>query len=213
MVNNKLLKTGGIYRLIYTTWKTQERPISFILYSGPSKIHALNINSKTMSILDIKKFAFFIKKMKAIKGVEKYTGRILYNILKKYFPDVIRKTYRTYVQSHVIGFSLVSTGIISPDLFTEYEKSYYNKLIYEQSKYDITLRTLNYDTKTGYTPPKKPNIYNPQPEVKITTAKENINNIIKPELPVKLEKIENKEPNLPGNQGKQNDFFSIYDED
>jgi hypothetical protein len=145
MVNNKLLKTGGIYRLIYTSWKSQERPISFIIYSGPFKIHALNINSKKLSILDIKKFAFFIKKMKAIKGVEKYTGRVLYSILKKYFPDIVRKTYRTYTPSHVLGFSLVSTGIISPDLYTEYEKSYFNKFIYEQSKYDIALRTLKKD--------------------------------------------------------------------
>ena len=213
MVNNKLLKTGGIYRLIYTSWKTQERPISFIIYSGPTKIHALNVNSKEMSITDIKKFALFIKKMKAINGVEKYTGRILYNILKKYFPDIVRKTYRTYMKSKLIGFSLVSTGIISPDLYTEYEKSYYNKFIYEQSKFDIALRTLNYDTKTGYTPPKKPNIYNPQPEPKIITEKENIRNIIKPELEVKKESVENENPILPGNQGKQNDFFSIYDED
>jgi hypothetical protein len=212
MVNNKLLKTGGIYRLIYTTWKSQERPISFIIYSGPFKIHALNINSKKLSILDIKKFAFFIKKMKAIKGVEKYTGRVLYSILKKYFPDIVRKTYRTYTPSHVLGFSLVSTGIISPDLYTEYEKSYFNKFIYEQSKYDIALRTLNSDSKTGYVPPKKPNIYNPQPEVKIVTQKENINNIIKPELKIEKE-IETKEPILPSNQGKNTDFFSIYDED
>ena len=59
---------------------------------------------------------------------------------------------------------------------------------------------------------KKPNIYNPQPEVKIITQKENINNIIKPELKIEKE-IETKEPILPSNQGKNTDFFSIYDED
>jgi hypothetical protein len=212
MVKNNLLRTGGIYRIIYSSWKTQERPISFILYSGPSKIHALNINAKSMSILDIRKFTVFIKRMKNIKGIEKYTGRILYRILKKYFPDIIKKTYRTYRTSNVLGFSLVSTGIIPPSFYTEYEKSYYNKFIYDQSKYDLLLRTFNYESKTGYTPPKKPNIYNPQSEVKII----NENKIIKEIQPVVKETKEEKEtiePILPSNQGKQNDFFSIYDED
>jgi hypothetical protein len=203
MIKNKLLRTGGVYRIIYTTWKTQERPISFILYSGPSKIHALNINSKTMSILDIRKFIVFVNRMKKINGVEKYTGRVLYSILKRYFPDIIRKTYRTYNTSNVLGFSLVSTGIIPSQFYTDYEKNYYNKFIYNQSQFDTLLKTFNYESKTKYTPPSKPTLYNPQEEIKVKLEGER-NSIAKKE-----------ERNLitPSNQGKQNDFFSIYDED
>jgi hypothetical protein len=203
MIKNKLLRTGGVYRIIYTTWKTQERPISFILYSGPSKIHALNINAKNMSILDVRKFVTFVKRMKNIKGVEKYTGRVLFSILKKYFPDIIKKTYRTYNTSNVLGFSLVSTGIIPAQFYTDYEKNYYNKFIYNQSQFDTLLKTFNYESKTKYTPPPKPTLYNPQEEIKVKLEGER-NSIAKKE-----------ERNLitPSNQGKQNDFFSIYDED
>ena len=203
MIKNKLLRTGGVYRLIYRTWKTQEKPISFILYGGVTKIHALNINSKSMSILDIRKFVTFIKRMKGIKGVEKYTGRVLYSILKKYFPDIVRKTYRTYSTSNVLGFSLVSTGIIDPSIYTEYEKSYFNKFIYNQSQFDTLLRTFNYESKTKYTPPAKPNIYNPQEEIKVT-VEHNRKQMIEEDL---------DEPLNPSLQGKDNDFFSIYDED
>lgn len=203
MIKNKLLRTGGVYRLIYRTWKTQEKPISFILYGGVTKIHALNINSKSMSILDIRKFVTFIKRMKGIKGVEKYTGRVLYSILKKYFPDIVRKTYRTYSTSNVLGFSLVSTGIIDPSIYTEYEKSYFNKFIYNQSQFDTLLRTFNYESKTKYTPPAKPNIYNPQEEIKVT-VEHNRKQMIEEDL---------DEPMNPSLQGKDNDFFSIYDED
>ena len=189
--------------MIYRTWKTQERPVSFILYSGPAKIHALNINSKSMSILDIRKFVTFVKRMKAIKGVEKYTGRILYSILKKYFPDIIRKTYRTYATSNVLGFSLVSTGIIDPSLYTDYEKSYFNKFIYGQSQFDTLLKTFNYESNTKYTPPAKPNIYNPQEEIKVK-VENNRKQMVEENL---------DEPMNPITQGKDNDFFSIYDED
>jgi hypothetical protein len=211
MVKNNLLRTGGIYRLIYTTWKSQERPISFILYSGPTKIHALNINAKSMSVLDIRKFVIFVKRMKSLKGIEKYTGRILYRILKRYFPDIIKKTYRTYLPSNVLGFSLVSTGIIPIELYTEYEKSHFNKFIYEQSKYDSLLRTFNFESKTGYVPPKKPNIYNPQTNITLKNESE-VKNNLKPVLPISNEDNTNA-PILPGNQNKKSDFFSIYDED
>lgn len=189
--------------MIYRTWKTQERPISFILYSGPNKIHALNINSKSMSILEIRKFVTFVKRMKTIKGVEKYTGRVLYAILKKYFPDIIRKTYRTYVTSNVLGFSLVNTGIVPPDIYTEYEKSYFNKLIYNQSQFDPLLRNFNNESRTKYTPPAKPALYNPQEEIKVR-VEDNRKRMIEPD---------SDEPMNPIVQGKENDFFSIYDED
>lgn len=203
MIKNKLLRTGGIYRIIYTTWKTQERPISFILYSGPNKIHALNINAKSMSILDIRKFVIFVNRMKKIKGVEKYNGRILYSILRKYFPDIIRKTYRTYTTSNVLGFSLVSTGIIPSQFYTEYEKNYYNKFIYNQSQFDTLLKVFNLESKTKYTPPPKPTLYNPQDQIKVKLESERkpIINDQKGDLIV------------PSNQNKETDFFSIYDED
>jgi hypothetical protein len=203
MIKNKLLRTGGIYRIIYTTWKTQERPISFVLYSGPSKIHALNINAKNMSILDIRKFVTFVKRMKNIKGVEKYTGRVLYSILRKYFPDIIRKTYRTYSTSNVLGFSLVSTGIIPPQFYTDYERSYYNKFIYNQAQFDTLLKVFNFESKTKYTPPPKPTLYNPQQEIKVKLESER-----KPII-----EDQKRELIVPSNQGKENDFFSIYDED
>jgi hypothetical protein len=203
MIKNKLLRTGGIYRIIYTTWKTQERPISFILYSGPTKIHALNINAKGMSMLDIRRFVTFVKRLKNINGVERYTGRVLYAILRKYFPDIIRKTYRTYTTSRVLGFALVSTGIIPPQFYTDYEKNYYNKFIYNQAQFDVILKTFNYESNTKYTPPPKPTLYNPQEEIKVK---------VEPNRKQALPTI-NDQPPQPLVQDKPNDFFSIYDED
>jgi hypothetical protein len=157
-----LLRRGAIYRIVYTSWKTNPRPIIFILYSGPTKVHALSINSPSLSAMDARRFSYFVQKMKAIKGVEGWTGRVLYNTLRTYFPDVVRKSYRTFKTGNIAGMTLVSTGIIKKEIFTDYELSFRNSMLYNASQNDVYLRTLNNLTGTGYKPPAAPPLYNPQ---------------------------------------------------
>ena len=59
----KILRKGAIYRINYTQWKTNIRPIIFVLYAGPMKVHALSINSPFLNARDRMIFINFLKKM------------------------------------------------------------------------------------------------------------------------------------------------------
>ena len=79
----------------------------------------------------------------------------------------------------------------------------YNKFIYNQAQFDTLLKVFNFESKTKYTPPSKPTLYNPQQEIKVKLEDER-----KPII-----EDQKRELIVPSNQGKENDFFSIYDED
>lgn len=203
MVNYKLLRNGAIYRISYSTWITNERPIVYLIYASPFKLHGLSLNGPNISTLDIKRFAYFLKLARKTKNWSSFNGRIVYRILKTYFRDLVKKTYRTYIVRNVAGYSLVNTGTVPKEQFTSYETAHQNAFLYNQSKLDTKLQELNRDSKSGYIPPKKPNIYNPQVSVPIIQKDK-----------VKIEPIETKSPTLPSNTpDKQSDYFSIYDED
>ncbi len=203
MVNYKLLRNGAIYRISYSTWITNERPIIFLIYASPFKLHSLSLNGPNVSTLDIKRFAYFLKLAKRTKNWSSFSGRVVYRVLKTYFRDLVKKTYRTYIVRNVAGYSLVNTGTIPSQQFTSYETAHQNSFLYNQSKLDTKLQGLNRDSKSGYIPPKKPNIYNPQ-----------IAKVIVPQNKVIIEPIETKNPIIPSNTpDKESDYFSIYDED
>lgn len=217
----KLLRKGAMYRIVYTTWKTNPRPVIFVLYSGPTKVHALSINSPNMSIIDARNFALFVKKMKAIKGVEGWTGRILYNTLRTYFSDIVRKSYRTFKTSNIAGMTLVSTGIIKEDIFTDYELSFKNDMLYNASQNDIHLRTVNNLTGTKYVPEKKPPLYVPQnvviPKKEEPPQPPQPAQPLKPATPPQPEK-KTSAPLVPPTgsspiQPKIGDSFSVYGEE
>lgn len=198
MVNYKLLRNGGVYRLSYSTWVSNERPIVYLVHASPYKLHALSLNGPTVSTLDVKRFSYFVKLARATRGWETYSGRVVYRVLKTYFKELVRKTYRTYLTRNVLGYSLVNTGTVNPSTYTSYETAHTNYFLYNQSKLDLKLQELNRNTRSGYTPPKKPNVYNPQ-RVVVTPN---------------VSTVSSTEPNVPGLQpGNVSDYTSIYDED
>ena len=169
-----ILKRGAIYRIMYSTWKTNPRPVVFILYSSPFKVHALSLNSPEMTVLDAQNFSKFIIRMKTIKGIENWSGRILYRILRQYFPNIVRKGYRTFITSNIGQLSLVSTGIIPADQFTGYEKSSYNENLRRDANLNPLIRTIINTTKTTAPkppPPKKAPFYVPPNIIKEETIK------------------------------------------
>lgn len=197
MVNYKLLRNGGVYRLSYTTWVTNEKPIVYLIHASPYKLHALSLNGPNVSTLDVKRFAYFVKLARSTKNWSTFTGRVVYRVLKTYFRDLVKKTYRTYVTRNVVGYSLVNTGTVDPTLYTSYEKSYQSSYLYNQSRLDTKLQELNRSTRTQYVPPKKPNVYNPQTPTVVRSSS-----------------TVNVEPNVPSlNSGNTSDYSSIYDED
>lgn len=163
MANPKLLKKGGIYRIGYSNWKTNPRPIIFVIYAGVAKVHALSINAPGMTRLDAMAFTNFVKKMRAIQNADLYSPRLLYRILKQYFPGLVRKTYRTFFTNMLGSFSLISYGIADKDSFSDFEKSYYNKALYTEGINSITGRTLsNTVPNAKYVPQPKMPIYTPE---------------------------------------------------
>lgn len=159
MANPRLLKKGGIYRVNYSLWKTNPRPIIFIIYPGISKVHALSLNAPGITRIDTLAFINFIKKMKAIKNSHLYSPRLLYRILRQYFPNLVRKTYRTFFTASLGIFSLVSYGISKEEDYSDYEKAYYNKALYNEAKMSLLGRTLEalLPQEVKYTPaPKMP---------------------------------------------------------
>jgi hypothetical protein len=167
MASFQLLQRGGIYRVVYSQWKTNPRPIIFVLHASPFKVHALSINAPGIGPADAVIFAQFINKMKRIRGVENWSGRVLYRILKTYFPNIVRKTYRTFISSYIGAISLVSTGILPPELFTSYAKSAYNEMLYRDAGFNQIFRIVSQRTGGAaqkpdpkkapfYVPPQKP---------------------------------------------------------
>ena len=163
MVNTKLLKTGGIYRISYANWITNERPIVYVIWSGPIKLHGISLNSKSLSSLDIIHFVNYIKNSKKILGFYKYNGRILYRIIRSYYSDIVRKAYRTYKQNGIVGFTLVNYGTTPKQYYTQYETAHTSQYLYNQSKWDMTLQKINNGNRgTVFVPSKAPILYNPQ---------------------------------------------------
>ena len=180
MVNTKLLKTGGIYRISYANWITNERPIVYVIWSGPLKLHGISLNSRSLSSLDIIRFVNYIKNSKKILGFYKYSGRILYRIIRGYYGDLIRKGYRTYRQSAIVGFSLVNYGTTPKEYYTQFEMAHNSQYLYNQSKWDPTLQRINWTNRgSAFVPPKKPIIYNPQTPKIIKKEEDNGNTTTK----------------------------------
>lgn len=194
----QVLQRGAIYRIVYNRWHTVPRPIAFILYSSPFKVHALALNDPRMSPSDAVNFSRFIIKMKAIPNVETWGGRVLYRILKTYFPDIIRKCYRTYTSVYVGQISLVSSGILPSDSFSGYEKSSYNENLYRDASYNQIFRIISQRTKTATPKPlpvaKAPFYVPPNPGLrpntvvlKTTETPSSIDNVVEETVPSNTE--------------------------
>jgi hypothetical protein len=159
----KVLRKGAIYRINYTQWKTNIRPIIFVLYAGPMKVHALSINSPFLTAKDRMTFIFFLKKMLKIRGSENYRGSLLYKIIKTYIRDVVKKSYRTYKTMYINKIALVSRGIVSEKYFTDLEYNMIDPILYNEANNQPFMRTFKFFNQKNTVPKNKVNpIYKPK---------------------------------------------------
>lgn len=170
----KLLKPGAIYRIVYRgNNATNPAPIIFVIYTGPigNKVHSLVLNHPRWTISDTVNFVSFIRKMKKVNGVENFSGRVIYNILKTYYPKIVRFSYRTYFRYGVNQYALISTGYIPPELFTDLEKRLSSPSLYNQANTKMITKMITTFTGTGLNKNEmtKPRFYTP-PTVTTTTS-------------------------------------------
>lgn len=159
----KVLRKGAIYRINYTQWKTNIRPIIFVLYAGPMKVHALSINSPFLNTKDRMIFIAFLKKMLKIKNAENYRGSLLYKIIKTYIKDVVKKSYRTYKTMYINKIALVSRGLISEKNFTDLEYNMIDPILYNEANNQPFMRSFRFFTKGNVIPKNKVNpLYEPK---------------------------------------------------
>jgi hypothetical protein len=141
------LKTGGIYRIYYSNWKTNIKPVVFILYQGISKVHALNISAIQLSHIDILKLVTIISKLSKLPGATRYTGRVLYRIFRLYARDQIKKCYRTYHTSMITKYSIVNYGLNKKEDFSNFELNFQSKEMYQDGSNRLVTRMLNFFNK------------------------------------------------------------------
>lgn len=214
-MNFRLLRKFCIYRIQYYTPKTNFRPLVFVLYAGAFKVHALSINAPAMSTIDVMQFVGFIRKMRTITNIDNYTPRVMYRILRTYYPNIVRKTYRTYFTANIGAIALISYGLLrDKTLVTDYEIAAYNKSLMVDGNNIATARIVNYSTGTKYVPAPKAPIYQP-PKTDIVSDPKNIvtpkeNNSNTTDKTVQPNKINTNAQTKPENK---TDAFSVYEED
>ena len=145
-----MLKTGGIYAFHYQFWKHNLRVTAFILHGGLTKVHALNLSAKELSTANRLKLVFIIKRLASVDASSKYSGVVLYRILRKYAPNAIKQCYRTYHTSGVKKYSLVNYGLNKEEDYTDVEKMGYSRDGYNEAKNRFVVTMLNTFTRKGY---------------------------------------------------------------
>lgn len=164
----KLLRPGCIYRVIYRSpigGGTNPAPIIFPIYVGPagSKVHALVLNHPRWTMSNTVHFVRFLRKMKNVPNVENFSGRLLYRILRSYFPNIVRHSYRTYFRIGLIRYALISSGYVPQDLLTDLEKELSDPNLYVQARSKLITRSILAFTGTGldHDQMSKPRFYEP----------------------------------------------------
>jgi len=148
----KVLRPFCIYRIVYQgKAPTNPAPIVFPIYISRTggKMHALVLNSPDMNMFDITAFVRFIKKMRAVKNIDNYSGVTMYKILKVYLTQIVRKCYRTYFVLGVKRFALLSTGLVPDSKFTQLEKELSDANLFVEAKGKLIVKALSFFTKTG----------------------------------------------------------------
>lgn len=146
-----LLKTGAIYTLLYSRWKTNFKIYAFVLFGNPiiPKIHALNLGARQLTTIERAKLIHVINRLSKIPNINKYTGNMLYRILLTYCRKEVRKCYRTYFHQYVIGASILNYGLRTKEEFTAEDYKTYNKMLYEYAKKDYLVTLLNMYSRRG----------------------------------------------------------------
>ena len=215
-----LIRQSAIYNIYYTNWETNlpDNRIIFVLYTpGVGKIHCLQLSAKQLSLVNRMKLINIIAKLSKTPQAQKWNGRVLYGIFKKYAPDAIRQCYRTLWTQYIRRYALLNYGLNDPTTFLMEEKAYQDKGLYQQVRANIINQALNMYTNKGYKPNenmfakpiidkpvgnKKPNTIDPTKPVKNPGVKPNVANV-KPTGPATTKPVPGKTTNAkPGNTNK-----------
>lgn len=157
----RLLRPYAFYKITYRgKAPTQYSPVLFVIYvpnmgGAPNKVHSLTLaNASTMEVM---RFVGFIRKMKKIPDSWKYPGRAMYRLLRTYYPDLVRKYYRTHFSTHPVyggvqSVALISSGIIPREEISNMELSLQNRSIASMANRHILLKTLGMLTGTKIDP-------------------------------------------------------------
>lgn len=143
------LRVGSIYRVYYAQWKTNIKPVIFVLYPGINKIHALNLAATQLSSIQRTQLVMIIKRLSKVEATRKYPGYILYRIFRRYAPDAIRNSYRTYFRANMVSQYLVNYGLNKAEDFSELELQLQSKYLAREVKYDFFIKTMNMYTGQG----------------------------------------------------------------
>lgn len=153
-----LLRSGSLYNIYYGHPITNppDRRIVFVLFSpGVGKAHCLQLSAKQLSLIDRVKLINIISKLSKVPAAQKWNGRILYGIFKKYAPSAVRSCYRTLWANLILRYSLINYGLNDPSSFLIEEKNFMDKTLYQQSKAMMVSQLLNRYTSRAYTPIQK----------------------------------------------------------
>lgn len=96
---------GRIYRAVYTNYKTDPRPLIFILSSNAFYTHAINIHY--LGVMQRTMMRMIISMRESGKVL---TGAIMYEFLKARAPAIPQLAYRMYFTKYLRG-KLVSNGV------------------------------------------------------------------------------------------------------
>jgi hypothetical protein len=150
-----LIRAGAIYNISYINWETNipSPRIVFVLYSpGVGKMHCLQLSAKQLSMVERMKLINTIAKLSKVPAAQKWNGRILFNVFKRYCPMALRQCYRTLWMDKISTYSLINYGLNDPATMLEEEKAYGSKMLYMQVKNNIIKKTLDMYTLRGFKP-------------------------------------------------------------
>lgn len=141
--NAKIIKQYSIYRIYYSGWKTNIRPIVFPIWVGSAKIHALSINAPQMSRFAQMKFVGMLKRLMSVNGANKYPGAMMYRIFRMYGPEIVRSSYRTFWKAQVNRFTLLNYGLNSKEDFANLDTQFRNADLYKEGSGQIITKIIN----------------------------------------------------------------------
>lgn len=101
--------TGKIYAVSYTRWQHDQKPLIFVFYSDKIITHAINLHYLSQPLLF--QFISYVKKFE--QRFPMWTnnlGKEMYMIFKRYYPLIVKTSYRTYFTKYLYGF-LINEGI------------------------------------------------------------------------------------------------------
>lgn len=144
-----MLKLGSIYSIYYLQWRTNIRIYGIVLWPGFEKTHILNIGAIQLSVVDRARLIYVISKVSQIPNAGKYSGLLLYRIFKNYAAVAVRKCYRTLHTNLISKYAVINWGINKEEDFSELDKKFQDKDLYEKARTDFLVKALNIANKRG----------------------------------------------------------------